>query len=613
MQTINQLLIIEDNASEQFLLQEYLNQAQLHFGEIITAQKIQQVLKLPASAQPDLIFLNLNLPDSNGLETFLTVSNRMPDAAIIVMSGINDTEIALQAIQAGAQDYIVKGDIEEKFLSKTISYSIERKKNQLKLQESEERYRSLVENAAEALVVLDIKKRNFVNVSESAAKFFKLSKEELLQTGVVELSPEYQPDGTLSAVSALKYINEAVAGGKPVFVWTHVDSDGNEIPCEVRLVRLPSDSQVLIRGSIIDISERKKKEEELRRLQNSYFTLMNSVDGIVWEADPKTFEFSFVSKQAERLLGYPVEQWTCQSTFWADHIHEEDRSWAIDYCKQCTFEKKAHEFEYRMIAADGKIIWLRDIVSVQVENNAPVKVRGIMIDITERKKAEELLKHSYENLRRLSTHLEEVREHERIAIAREIHDELGQQLAILKMDIEWLSNEIADKKENVQKKINTLVGMIDNIVKTVRKISSELRPAALDDLGLLPALEWQCQEFEIRSGIKTNFISEIEDLELPSNIAMGLFRIFQESLTNIARHAKATKVNVSLKIDNDKLLMAIKDNGTGFIVAGTENKKTLGILGMRERAFIMEGEYKITSTPGKGTQVKVIVPVVNVV
>ncbi|MGK2862920.1 MAG: PAS domain S-box protein, partial [Chitinophagaceae bacterium] len=590
MQKIIQLLIIEDDASDQYLLRESLNQMQLQIEEIIVAEKMQQILSLPSSAAPDLIFLDLNLPDSKGLETFLTVSNRMPDAAIIVMSGVEDTDIALQAIQAGAQEFIVKGEWDEKIFSKAISYSIERKKIQLKLQESEERYRSLVENAPEALVVMDIEKRKFISVSESAIRLFKKTREDLLKIGVIELSPEYQPDGTLSAVSALQQINNAIEGGKPVFGWTHIDSEGIEIPCEVRLVRLPSDHQVLIRGSIIDITERKKREDELRRLQDSYFTLMNSVDGIVWEADPKTFMFSFVSQQAERLLGYPLENWLNQPSFWADHIHEEDRDWAVRYCVKSTVEKRPHEMEYRMMSRDGRIIWLRDIVSVEVINDEPVKVRGIMIDITERKKSEELLKHSYANLRRLTAHQEEVREEERISIAREIHDELGQQLAIIKMDIDWLNREIEDKKENVQKKLKGLLGIIDNTVKTVRKISSELRPMALDDLGLLSALDWHCHEFEERSGIKTKFSSEIEEIKLPDKIATGLFRIFQESLTNISRHAKATLVNVSLKKDKNYLSLSIIDNGKGFVLDCNENKKTLGILGMRERTSIMDGK-----------------------
>ncbi|MEO7983920.1 MAG: PAS domain S-box protein, partial [Bacteroidota bacterium] len=127
---------------------------------------------------------------------------------------------------------------------------------------------------------------------------------------------------------------------------------------------------------------------ELRRTQQNYATLVNTVDGIVWEADAKTFQFSFVSRQAERLLGYPVESWTSDPSFWADHIHPGDRDWAMQYFISSTQKKKAHEFEYRMIAADGRVVWLRDIVSVIVENDMPVQLRGIMVDITEQKKAD---------------------------------------------------------------------------------------------------------------------------------------------------------------------------------------------------------------------------------
>jgi len=139
------------------------------------------------------------------------------------------------------------------------------------------------------------------------------------------------------------------------------------------------------------VLERRQDEEALRQSQQNYEALVGSVDGIVWEADARTLQFSFVSKQAERLLGYPVERWLTESTFWKDHIHPDDRERAISFYANATAEKRTHEFEYRMIAADGRTVWLRDIVSVVVENGQPVKLRGIMVDITERKKAEEEL------------------------------------------------------------------------------------------------------------------------------------------------------------------------------------------------------------------------------
>jgi len=147
--------------------------------------------------------------------------------------------------------------------------------------------------------------------------------------------------------------------------------------------------------------EKKRADAALRHSQEAYAELVNTVNGIVWEADANTFEFSFVSQQAEHFLGYPVERWINEPTFWKDHIHPDDQTWAVDYCITCTREKKAHEFEYRMIAADEQIVWLRDIVTVIVENDQPVTLRGIMVDITAQKQAKETLRLSEERFKNL--------------------------------------------------------------------------------------------------------------------------------------------------------------------------------------------------------------------
>ncbi len=141
--------------------------------------------------------------------------------------------------------------------------------------------------------------------------------------------------------------------------------------------------------SILQRQVKTKFEQALRRSQQHYIELVDSIDGIVWEVDVETFQFTFVSRQAERLLGYPIEQWLREPTFWKDHLHPDDRDWAVEFCLNATREKKAHEFEYRMIGADGRLVWLRDLVSVVVENDRAVKLRGVMIDVTERKRVEQ--------------------------------------------------------------------------------------------------------------------------------------------------------------------------------------------------------------------------------
>lgn len=143
-----------------------------------------------------------------------------------------------------------------------------------------------------------------------------------------------------------------------------------------------------------DITEYKRAEETLRQTQQNYKELVDSIDGVVWEADAQTFQSLFVSQQAERLLGYPVECWLEEPTFWEDHLHVDDRKWAVGYCKELTAEKRDHEFEYRMIAADGRTVWLRDLVTVVVENDQPVKLRGVKVDVTAHKQAEEQLLHN---------------------------------------------------------------------------------------------------------------------------------------------------------------------------------------------------------------------------
>lgn len=977
----------------------------------------------------------------------------------------------------------------------------ERKKTEEIIRAGEEVRRLIMDAAMDAIICINTSGKITV-WNPQAEKIFGWKEKEIIGKTLTEtIIPNQYREHHQRGFKEYLETSDGPMLRKP-FEITALKQDGEEFPVELNIMPIKNGETEFFCAFIRDITESKKAESDLRLTKESYFTLMSNVDGIVWEADAKTFNFSFVSKQAERLLGYPVEQWLNEPGFWASHIYEEDREWAVQYCVQCTLDKKAHEFEYRIVASDGRIVWLRDIVSVQIENDQPVKLAGLMIDITEAKKAEqairqseekyrslieqasepiiiysldgtihefnrtayeisgyskkefsklrlndilvgdiivnkknqdalldgniitinrqvrkkdgtnremefvakliednkilafgrditerkrneeaikkekelsdsiinslpgifyifdqtpklirwnkkfeeisgynetelikitpmsifhkddrllmkqtientyktgvgetearlftkdgkivpfiltgiaieyegelcilgtgidiekrkstelaltesenflrtiiqaepecvklldknglleemnsaglemieadclqqvkghsvlniicepyrndfvkltnkvfhgksgklefeiiglkgthrwlethatplknaegkivsllgvtrditknkqaaeiiikekelsesiisnlpdifylfdkegkflrwnknfekilgytkkeiatitpfdlfespikeplldklkeiiqngkvefegnvlskdgnripyffkgwrihyegnsciigigvdmtnrkiaeELLKKSYEDIRRLASHLEQVREEERIAIAREIHDELGQQLTVLKMDISWLDSKMAVKEDLVQKKMDDLLATIDNTVKSVRKISSELRPSILDDLGLITALEWHAQEFENRSGVKTKFKSEVGELKLPVNRATSIYRIFQESLTNIARHAKATKVTALIKKKNNELIMTIQDDGKGFDPLVIGNKKTLGILGMRERADIMGGEFTITSNIGKGTVSTIRIPLSN--
>lgn len=235
-------------------------------------------------------------------------------------------------------------------------------------------------------------------------------------------------------------------------------------------------------------------------------------------------------------------------------------------------------------------------------------IEGVLIDITERKKAEKELEESYQSVRKLTEYLLNIREEERTSIAREIHDELGQQLTIMKMDAFWLNKKVGAENNEIREKIQGLLEMIDDTIKSVRRISTDLRPSVLYDLGLAAAMEFHLKEFEKRSGIRTKFTEPETELQLPDHVKIALFRIFQESLTNVARHSGAKTVTIKLKMENKIIVLIIEDDGVGFDEKEVAAKRTLGVLGMKERAAGIGGEYIISGNPGIGTTIEVKIP-----
>lgn len=233
---------------------------------------------------------------------------------------------------------------------------------------------------------------------------------------------------------------------------------------------------------------------------------------------------------------------------------------------------------------------------------------AIVRDITERKRAQEELTTSRELLRSLAARLQSIREEERTRISREIHDELGQSLTGVKMDLSWLLAKLPPNREDLSDRVHRLSALVDDTIQTVRKIAAELRPGILDNLGLVAAIEWQTTEFQNRSGIQCKCSAQLEDQHLDPELCTALFRIFQETLTNVMRHARATAVSVVIKKTGGEILLQVHDNGRGITEPQTAGSKSLGLLGMRERALLLGGQFKITGAANRGTTVTVTVP-----
>lgn len=228
--------------------------------------------------------------------------------------------------------------------------------------------------------------------------------------------------------------------------------------------------------------------------------------------------------------------------------------------------------------------------------------------IAERQRVEEQLRRSEDQLRALSGHLRAVQEEERARIAREVHDELGQALTALKIDLAWIAQRLGGEQGDLQTKIQAMTHLVDETVQAVRRIATELRPGLLDHLGLVAALEWQVREFQERTGLTCEFKKNPENLVVDAARATTVFRICQEALTNVARHAQATKVDISLRMAGRKLVLKVRDNGRGISEDAVADPQSVGLLGMRERVLSWGGEVQIQGVEGKGTVVTVHLP-----
>jgi len=234
----------------------------------------------------------------------------------------------------------------------------------------------------------------------------------------------------------------------------------------------------------------------------------------------------------------------------------------------------------------------------------PISVRLGLVN----RNAQRRLSRSREQLRTLAARLQSIREEERSRIAREVHDVLGQALTGIKMDATWILAKLPEGHTRLVARAKSMSSLIDSMVQMVRRIATDLRPGLLDNLGLVAAVEWQASEFQARTSLSCQVTSNLRDASLDSESATAVFRIFQETLTNVARHAKATKVTVDLSEQQDRIVLQVADNGRGIDLAEVTQSKSVGLLGMRERAAILGGDLVITGAPGQGTTVVLSVP-----
>ena len=391
----------------------------------------------------------------------------------------------------------------------------------------------------------------------------------------------------------------------------------------VLAVRMPADVPALSRGQVQFV-------ETFANLTAEAITRINlarEAQIAVWQAESKKQRLAAIvessvdaimsvdlngavvswNQGAEAIYGYPAEELLGRSI--SQLVLPQNKNRVPVILGRIKNGQHVDLYETMHVRKNGEMVNVSlNISPIREASGRIVGMSAIARDITESKLRENQLRLSTERLRALSTRLQSIREEERTTLARDIHDELGQRLTGLMMDLVSLSQKPPKNKELLGQRIKSMENIIDDTIKLVRRISTELRPGILDDLGLVAAMEWQLNDFKKRTGIDCEFISDFDDSGLGHDLVTALFRVFQETLTNIIRHAGATHVRIEINTRDGCITLTVEDNGKGISDAEISDPGSLGLLGIRERVFIFGGDVNISGARDGGTRVVVRIP-----
>ena len=446
-------------------------------------------------------------------------------------------------------------------------------------------------------------------VNGSAARLLGFPRDELLEMALPGVSARNPAEGPSRGPIALAFQSVlkgevAEAEGEARFS----DRGGRRVPVRWRIWALPggvSEKQLLL--SLVDSAP------EADSVNSGYRDIFeHAIEGIFRSTiDGQLLE---VNPAFARMHGYasPAELITAVRDLNTQLYLRPNRR--AEFVEAMLEQGSVAGFESEVLRADGSVMWIADFArTVRDDRGEPLYFEGSVIDITERKQADEERERSRMQLREFAERCQQVREEERMTVAREIHDELGQSLTLFKMDLAWLSGRIAkieseEIRQPLEEKINSTEQLIGSTLKTVRRILAALRPPLLDECGLKDAIEFQVQEVSKRLGIRCEV--DVEAVTgLPDSFSIAVFRIFQEILTNAAKHAKASRIKVSMRLVDGQVVMSVEDNGCGITKEKLLQAGRFGLMGIQERAVFMGGEVEIRGSPRSGTMVTLRVPI----
>ena len=415
--------------------------------------------------------------------------------------------------------------------------------------------------------------------------------------GSAKPSDEYPPAIALKENRLVEGVELGVDVGNGEVVWLSITA-----------APIPLDGYGVVIAYEV-ITERKKAEQELARSRQMLEKTFASLRDAVFIIDAATLEIVECNPSATEIFGYGIEEMLCRTT----HFLHADEASLREFKGHLNAAMAEQGFlflpRFRM-KRKGEHLFPTEHSVMPIEDETGKRLYWVSVvrDISEQLKYEEKLEAQKEQLRALALKLETLREEERGHIAREIHDQFGQAFTVLKMETAFIAKRLGKDEKLLRDKARSMIDMIDKNIELVRNLSTKLRPSILDDLGLVATMEWQASDFEKRTGIGCIVRAKPEHIKLDKTIVTAMYRVLQEALTNVARHAGATEVRISLKETKGTLDVQIHDDGKGISKSELASLNSLGILGMKERVALLRGSFNIEGIPGKGTSIHVRIP-----
>jgi PAS domain S-box-containing protein len=589
------LLLVEDNLGDFVLVSEYLKMV-LPGSKLLHNKSLASALLSLHKNVFDIILLDLTLPDSNGVDSIREVVALSNNSPVIVLTGFSDKQFGIDSLKLGVEDYLIKDEVTPAILLKSISYSIERKKNQFQVEQNEKRFRALIENSTDGMMVLD-KEGNVEDISSMGRKILGIKSDELVE----RLNPQLLYAEDIDAVVKCFLEVSQNPGHISSFEMRLQLPDGENKWIENTFHNLLNEPAVAgIVANFKDITERKMAAENLRLSEEKYRYLFNMNPETIFIWDPEDLHFLDFNETVIQLYGYSKEEMMQMTLL---DVRFEDEYEKLKLLAKNMLSKELDIFSslWKHKKKNGDIIYM-DITSHRIVFNNKTAILAMGSNVTEKVMLEKQLE--TERIKKQNEITEAVitaQEKERDEIGSELHDNVCQILASSKLYLGMVKKQ-PDNQEEMIDETDTL---ITSAIEELRTLSHSLIAPSLDQLELQQALGKIIDITTKTTQIKIHSnITNLDESLMSNKMRLAIYRIVQEQFNNILKYAQANNIYITMTHKSGELLLVISDDGIGFDPALSSNG--VGLINIKTRASLFNGEVTIKSTIGKGTELSIV-------